>query len=321
MLTKRVKTASMNMETLASTKQELDEIFATVKGRDKRANSSAVKKLDENRWEIAELMVRVIEDTVTVTDPTPLLVQLVDGDIKNQDIFRELDSSLRVVNRSYGTKPLSQRLLYKEFYMQSSMKEVAVEVALEEIAVGSTTASQVTDSIASAIVRYRIAAVLDGIDAAVTAVADRTGVAGYLLRYAGFTQSNLDMAIDGLLDENETPTVMGRHVAMNPAIRGFTGWSDEVTDDLNRRGVIGEYHGANVLTLRDGFSKPDNAHVIRKDRVYLASGEKGAYWQNKDVSFLNYAVVDPRTSTFSTGIRIEDGMLVWDPYRYRVIEV
>lgn len=316
-----VKTASRTIESLAEAKKEMDELFGIVKGKNRKANTSAIKKIDENRFELAELVTSIIEDTVTITDPTPLLVDLIDGDIKNDYLWRELDSSLRVVNRAYGTKPLSQRLLFKEFSMQTSMKEVAVEISLEEIAAGSTTASQVTDAIASAINRYRIAAVLDGIDAGVTAVADRTGVAGYLLRYAGFTQSNLDMAIDGLLDEDATPSVMGRHVAMNPAIRGFTGWSDEVTNELNLRGVIGQYHGANVVTLRDGFSKPDNAHVIRKDRVYLASGTKGAFWMNKDVSFLNWAVVEPRSSTFGTGVRIEDGILVWDPYRYRIIEV
>lgn len=316
-----VKTASRTIESLAEAKKEMDELFGIVKGKNRKANTSAIKKIDENRFELAELVTSIIEDTVTITDPTPLLVDLIDGDIKNDYLWRELDSSLRVVNRAYGTKPLSQRLLFKEFSMQTSMKEVAVEISLEEIAAGSTTASQVTDAIASAINRYRIAAVLDGIDAGVTAVADRTGVAGYLLRYAGFTQSNLDMAIDGLLDEDATPSVMGRHVAMNPAIRGFTGWSDDVTNELNLRGVIGQYHGANVVTLRDGFSKPDNAHVIRKDRVYLASGTKGAFWMNKDVSFLNWAVVEPRSSTFGTGVRIEDGILVWDPYRYRIIEV
>lgn len=318
----RFKTASFAPAELAEAKKELDDIFGIVKVKNsKRVNTNAVKKIEENRYEIAELVTRVIEETVTVTDPTPFMVDLLDGSITDKNVFRELDSSLRVVNRAYGTKPLSQRLLFREFYMQTSMKEVAVEIPLEEIAAGSTTASQITDAIALAITRYRVAAVLSGIDAAVTAVADRTGKAGYLLRYSGFTQGNLDLAIDGLMDESDSPTILGRHVAMNPAIRGFTGYSDDTTNELNQRGVLSRYNGANVVTLRDGTSNANPTHIIGADRVYIVGGQRGAFWQNKDVTFLNWAIVDPRSSTFGTGVRIEDGMLVYDPYRYRVIEV
>jgi hypothetical protein len=314
------KTASRSFSDLNTAKQELNDIFGIVQGANKKIVPSAVRKLDENRYEIAELILTLINDTYLVTDPTPLLVDTVDGDIKNDYVWREMDSNLRVVSRGYGSKPLSQRLTFKEYSISTSMKEIAVEIPLEEIAAGSTTASQVTDAIANAILRYRIAAVLSGIDAGVTAGADRTGVAGYTLRYTGMTQANLDKAIDGLLDESDAPTVFARHIALQPAIRSFTGFSDDVTEEMFRRGVIGQYHGANVTTLKDGFSKVDNSHLIPKNRVYLAGGQKGAKWMQKDVSFLNWSMVDPRTSTFGVGTRLEDGMLMFDPYRYRIVE-
>lgn len=316
------KTASRSFTDLTAAYAELDEIFSIVKpSRGKKAVPSAIRELDNNRYEIAELIISLINDTYILTDPTPFFVDPIDGDIRNDYLWRELDSNLRVVNRSYGTKPLSQRLTFKEYSISTSMKEVAVEIPLEEIAAGSTTASQVTQAIANAILRYRVGTVLDGIDAGVTAGADRTGMSGYTLRYSGLTQANLDKAIDGLLDESDTPAIFGRHVVMNPTIRGFTGFSQDVTTELNRRGVLGVYNGASIVTLKDGFSKVDNSHVIRKDRVYLASGTKGAYWMQKDVNFLNWSMVDPRTSTFGVGTRLEDGMLVYDAYRYRIIEV
>lgn len=317
----KFQTASRSFEDLTAAYAELDDIFNIVKGRNGKKNPSAVKKLEEERYDIAELILNLINDTYILTDPTPLFVDVIDGDIRNDYLWRELDSNLRVVNRSYGTKPLSQRLTFREYSISTSMKELAVEIPLEEIAAGSTTASQVTQAIANAIKRYRVGTVLDGIDAGVTAGADPTGQAGYTLRYTGFTQANLDKAIDGLRDDNDTATVFGRHITLQPTLRGFSGWSEAITDELQRRGVLGQYLGANIVTLKDGFSVVDNSHVIRRDRVYIAGGVKGAYWMQKDVNFLNWAMVDPRTSTFGVGTRLEDGMLVYKPSRYRIIEV
>lgn len=314
------KLASRTPESLDAAKVELDDIFNIVKGKNGVPVASAIKKLDDNRYEIAQLIVSIINDTYTLTDPLPFLVDEITGNIQDKNLWRRMDSNLRVVNRSYGTKPLSQRLTFKEFSMQTSMKEVAVEIPLEEIAAGSTTASQVTDAITSAILRYRVAAVLDGIDAGVTAGADHSGEPGYTLRYTGFTQANLDKAIDGVSDEGDTPTIFGRHVAINPVIRSFTGFSQDILTQLQTRGLLATYNGANIVTLKDGYSNRDGSHAIRRDRVYIASGRKGAYYMTKDVSFLNWAMVDPRSSTFGVGTRIEDGVLVWDPFQYRIIE-
>lgn len=317
----KFQTASRSFTDLTAAYAELDDIFSIVKGKNGKSVPSAVKKLDENRYEIAELILNLINDTYILTDPTPLLADVVDGDFRLDYGWRELDSNLRVVNRSYGTKPLSQRLTFKEYSMSTSMKEIAVELSLEEIAAGSTTASQVTQAIANAIKRYRIANVLDGIDAGVTAGADPTGEAGYTLRYSGFTADNVQKAVDGLRDNSDTATLFGRHVTVQPRLRAFSGWSEGVTEEFQRRGVIGSIYGADVVTLKDQFSEVDDGHVIRRDRVYVTGANKGAYWMQKDVSFLNWAMVDPRTSTFGVGTRLEDGMLVWKPSRYRIIEV
>lgn len=320
MLNYGFKVGKFNAEELQTAKNELDEIFSIVKGKNGKLVPSAVKKLDDNRYDIAELILQVINETYLITDPTPLLVEVVDGDIRNNYLWRELDSTLRVVNRSYGTKPISQRLTFKEHSISTSMKEIAVEIPLEEVAAGSTTPSQVAESMAQAILRYRIAAVLDGIDAGVTSGADLTGESGYTKRYSGLTQANLDKAIDGLLDDSEAVTIFSRHIALAPTLRTFSDFSDEVKDDMTRRGVIGMYHNAQILTLRDQYSQVDASHLISKDRVYLAASRKGAIWMQKDVSFLNWALVDPRSSSFGVGTRLEDGMLVRHQNRYRIIE-
>lgn len=322
------KTASRSAGELKTAKAELDEIFSVVKGSGGKLNPKGVKKLEDNRYEIAELILQLINDTVLITDPLPFLVEPVDGVLGNQYIFQRLDSTLRVVNRSYGSKPLSQRLVFKEFALSTTSKEVAVEIPLEEIAVGRVTASLVADTMAQAIQRYRVKNVLDAIDAGVpAATADHTGKAGYNLRYTDLTQANLDNAIDGLQDENESPTIFARHIAINPKIRTFAGfaagatqWPQTTMEEFVARGAIGTYHGATIVSLRDQFRLADSSHLLAANKAWIGSGKPGAMFQTKDVSFLDWSLVDPRTSTFGVGTRLEDGVLVFDPYQYRIIE-
>lgn len=314
------RTASRTADELKTAKAELDEMFSIVKGANGKMNHKAVRHLEDNRYTIAELILQLVNDTVLVTDPTPFLADVVEGDIRNNYIWQEITSTLRVVNRSYGTKPLSQRLTFKEYSIATSHKEIAVEIELEKIASGRVTPSMVTDAIAETINRYRVTTVLSGIDAGIGSGLDHTGKAGYTLRYTDLTQANLDKALDGLLDESENPIMFGRHIALAPKIRGFTGWSNETLREMEVRGMIGTYHSAKIVSLRDQYHKREGGHLIAGNKAWIASGTKGAKFMTKDVSFLDWAVVDPRTSTFGVGTRLEDGVLVFDPEQYRIIE-
>lgn len=319
----KFRTASRSAEQLTDAKNELNElVISAVRGSNGKYDKRGAAKLHENRFDVAELIVQLIQDEVSVTDVVPLVAEEVDGVFGNQYLFQEMNAALRVQPRAYGSKPLSQRLTWKEFSMTTTMKEVAVELPLEEIAVGRTTPSMVVEEMAGAINRYRMSTVLDALDAAVpAATADRSGVSGYTLRYTGFTKANLDKAIDGMKDDSNSPVIMGRHIALHPAIAGFAGWSEATLEELEKRGQIASYRGAPIVTLEDKFSRKTGKHVLRTDRIYIAGGDKGARFMTKDVSFLNYATLDEKSATFETGVRIEDGLLVWDAYRYRIIEI
>lgn len=317
---------SWDAKKIVECKKELDDLFFAAVGKgERRMNPHAVDILEKDRVDIAQTIVNLVNEEVTSINPLPYLVNEVTGDIRNDYIWQELDSSLRVVSRAYGSKPLSQRLTFKEYSMSTSMKETAVEIPLEEVYSGRQTPSLAASEMALAIVRFRISNVVDLIDAAVpAATADRTGVSGYTLRYTdggALSKTNLDKAIDGLQDEGENVAVIGRHVALFPALRAFQNLSDSVDDDMTRRGVIGMYHGATIVTLRDPYAKRSADHLIRKDRVYVASGIKGAIYMTKPVDFLNWSFTDARTATFGAGIRLEDGVLMYDPYRYRIMEL
>lgn len=312
--------ASRTAEQLKTNREVLDEVFSRVASNGK-INKHELKALNDKRIEVAELLVTVIQDQMISTDPTPMLVDRASSGFGDKTLYQEMRSNLAVVNRAYGTKPLSQRLTALEYNFTTSMKEVAVEVPLEEIAAGRITASQVADAIAFATNRYKVKLVLDAIDSAVTAVADRTGVAGYTLRYSGLTRGNLEKAIDGLADEGTMPTVFGRHIALYPDIRNFTpAWTPDVLRDMELRGQAGMIFGAPVVSMIDQFSKLVGGKVLPSNRVYLASQAKGGVLMEKDVSFLNWAEIDERTAVMTTGIRLEDGVFIHDAHKYRVIE-
>jgi hypothetical protein len=321
------KKASWSDEKIQSCKDELNNLFFEAVGKgEKRMNPHAVDILHEDRIEIAETIINLINQEVTNVNPLPLLVDQVEGDIRNNYIWQELDSSLRVVTRAYGSRPLSQRLTFKEHSMKTEMRETNVEIPLEEVFSGRQTPALAASEMALAITRFRIANTVDLIDAAVpSSTNDRTGITGYTLRYVdsgNLSQANLDAAIDGLQDEGDNITVFGRHVALFPAIRSFTdNVSQDIQTDLFNRGVVAQYHGANILTLKDPYAKRSADHLIRKDRIYVASGTKGAVYMTKPVEFLNYSFVDPKTATFGAGLRMEDGIVMHDAYRYRILEI
>jgi hypothetical protein len=318
------KVANRTPSEIEGHKAELDRIFKSAVGHDKRGriDPKGLRELEDNRFEIAQLVVQLVEDTVSLTDPTPFMVDRRPYNIGDQILFQELRGDLKITKRAYGTKALSQRLTKVEWGMTTTAKEIAVEIPLEEIASGASSASEAVNSIAEAINRYRVQFVLDGIDAGIpAATADHTGVNGFTLRYAGLTKDNLEKALDGLKDDGEAPSIFGRHTALYPNIRNFEGWADDTIRDFDLRGVMGVFQGSPVVTLIDRFSRKHGSHVIRNDRVYIAGGTKGAVLAEVDLSFLNYAETDPRTGVFTTGMRMEEGLLVWNPYAYRIIEV
>jgi hypothetical protein len=307
-------------EKLDEAKKELDDIFySTVSDGKGRFDRRSIQKINNCRFDIAELIVRIVEETFLLTNPIPFLVDEQTGVMGEKKVFQELNSALRMVNRAPGAKPISQRLTYKEWDITTSQKEVAVEIPLEKVAVGRIKPSDVATAMAIAINRNRISTVLTALDSAVDAVSDRTGETGFNLRYTGYTAANFDKAINGMLDDGAQPTIFGRYVALAPALQGFAGWSQDITTELQSRGMVAQYRGAAVVSLLDQYNKFTGDHVVPKDRVYLASGTKGAIIEDRDVSFLDYAVVDERTATFAAGRRVEHGVLVWDKYRYRIV--
>jgi len=318
------KTASQTPEEMKLATDKIIEAFQLVKGPGGEVSRAGMNELKKFEFELGELIFQQVNNVVATTDPTPFLVDVQEGDIRNQYVWQEVASSLQVVDRAYGTKPLSQSLTFSEFGIKTTSKEIVVEVPLEKIASGRYNPGLIAEVIAEAINRYRISFILDNLDTGVTSGADRTGKGGYTVRYTGLTEANLKNAVNGLMDEGVTPTIYGRHIALTP-IQAFAGWattgSDASLREFETRGMIGTFLGAPIVSLKDNFSRRTNSHVIRNDRVYLANGNNKAIYMRKDMSFLDFAEVLPAESVYRVGTRLEDGLLVYDKYGYRIITV
>jgi hypothetical protein len=319
------RTGNWTAEQLRDAKKDLNEAFAPIAEAKSLAkvSTAAMREIEDNKYEIAELVVTVINEQIAQANPLPLIVEEVTGDWRNNYVWSEIQKKLRVDLRSPGSKPLSQfPFSWSEYGMDVQMREVAVELPLELIATGKVTPAMVAETIAQGVLREKISRITEAVSDAITAVPDRTGQSGYVLRYSGFTQPNLDKAIDGLADESDSATVFGRYITLQPTLRAFTGWSDEQNGEIMARGVIGQYHGANILALRDQYGKVwGGSHFLADDKVWVVGGQKGAIHMTQDVSFLNWAEVSTKYASFGTGFRYQDGTLVFDPYRYRILDV
>jgi hypothetical protein len=332
-MNEQFRVGKLTTDEFKEAKELLDASFAPLAEVGKRGSAvtrpSVMKELEDNKYQIGELIVTVINEQITVANPLPLIVDEVSTDWRNDYVWTEIQKSLRVDERSPGSKPLSQLpFSWSEYGMETTQREVAVEVPLETIAKGTITASMVTEVIATGVLRERITRITNALSDAITAIPDRTGVSGYNLRYSGFTQANVDKAIDGLFDESDTATAFGRYITLEPALRAFTvsaGISDRSLgsdDAMFERGVIGVYHGCRFVAVRDQFSKVwGNQHLLSKSLVWMVGAQKGAIYMTQDLSFLDWSELNTKNASFGTGFRFIDGLLVQDPYRYRIFDV
>jgi hypothetical protein len=119
---------------------------------------------------------------------------------------------------------------------------------------------------------------------------------------------------------NSDVFIAGRYYALFP-ILGFTGYSDIAAEEIRQTGMIGRYKGARIIILRDDFNWFYNAATIPADRIYLGGADKGAWMHERDVSQLSYQEVDPEKAWLKNGYRVDFGVTVLQPWKYRVIEI
>ena len=104
------------------------------------------------------------------------------------------------------------------------------------------------------------------------APANTTTVAGI-----GTSQTALDAAIAQVQDESQTGEVVivGRPTVVNQ-IAQFDGFGNETMEEIRRKGMIGVYHGANIITLKN-YKDEDGVPYIPNNELWVMARDTGKF--------------------------------------------
>jgi hypothetical protein len=280
------------------------------------------------RGEAANLIREVVVDTFKLTDPTPIFTERRDGKFGDTYEFTKLINTLRVVEYSPQSLPTAFTPRKGVWTIKSASYELPFTIPLQKIMNGQHDLGEFAVMAAEALRRHYVTLVLTAIDtAAASGAVDlkgrplRTMAAG-----ADVVKAEIDAALRRMNAFNQGVTIFGTRWALDPIYTMIGALSVNLADQLNARGVIGTYRGANIVELSDDFNEYYTAFTsvngIDLDKlIFIASGLSGAILLERDMSGLDYEVFDPRAAQWSSGIRFDHGVLVHTPFRYHIIQL
>ena len=315
----------------ASRAETVEKLAAVQADAMKLLNAGGISKFaaaTEWRGEAAKLIREVVVDTFKMSDPTPIFTERRDAKLGDQHEFTRLFNTLRVVEYSPQSLPTSFTPRKGKWVIKTSSFELPFGIPLAKVMTGQHELGEFAVMAGQALTRHYINLTLTAIDTAcATGVVDlkgravRTAAAG-----ADVLKTEIDAALRRMNAFNSGVTIFGSRWALDP-IYSFAGaLSENLKDELNARGVIGTYRGAKMVEMTDdfntfyaSFSKVNGVDLDKL--IFIASGEPGAILLERDMSGLDYEVLDPRSAQWSSGIRFDHGILVHTPSRYHVIEL
>lgn len=94
---------------------------------------------------------------------------------------------------------------------------------------------------------------------------------------AGISQAALDAAIAKVQDESQSGNVVivGRPTVVNQ-IAGFDGFGPQTQEEITRKGMIGVYHGANIITLKN-YKDEDGTPYIPNNELWVMARDTGKF--------------------------------------------
>lgn len=282
----------------------------------------------EWRGAAATLIREVVVDTFKMTDPTPIFTTRKDAKLGDKHEFTKLVNTLRVVEYSPQSLPQSFTPRKGVWTIKSASYELAFGIPMHKVMTGQHTIGEFASMAAEALTRHYVALTLTAIDTAcATGVNDLKGRAVRTIAGgADVTKTELDAALRRMSAFNSGITIFGSRWALQPIYDFVGAISESLKDELAARGVIGQYKGAKLVEIQDDYNEfyASWSKVNGRDLdklIFIASGEPGAILLERDMSGLNYEVLDPRSGQWQSGIRFDHGILVHTPSRYHVIQL
>jgi hypothetical protein len=282
------------------------------------------------RYEAAALVREAVINQFALTDPTPIFTTRMSGTSGDTYEFESLVNTLRVVEYSPASSPQIFTPRKTKYPIKTGQFELAYGIDLQKVMNRQMSIGDFANMAAEAIARHYQNFVLTAINVGcASGVTDargravRTAAAG-----ATVTKAELDAAIRRITSVNGSGvTIFGARFALDPIFDYASAASgDLVKDELNARGVVGTYRGARLVELGDDFNEFyqawGNASGIDLEKLlFITSGTPGAILLEKDLSALSWEELDPRLAMWSSGVRMDMGVLVHNPAAYHVIQL
>lgn len=291
-----------------------------------RGGVTAFANANEWRGEAAALVRESVEDVFRMTDPTAIFCEV--RQIQHGDTyeFEKLFNTMRVVEYAPGSDPEIFTPRKGKYPIKTASHQLNYGIDLEALYTRQHTIGTFVEHAAQALVRHRMETVLTAVN-----IATQTPFLGDPLRTVAagsdVQKGEIDAALRRMYKYNAGVTIFGTRNALYPLYEiGVELGGDESKEELLRRGVIGVYRGAKLVEINDEYNEyyQSFTKIGAKDvsqYLFLAAGTKGAVFLEKDLSMLDWEVMDPRSARWEFGTRFEHGILVHSPYRFHVIEL
>lgn len=308
-----MRVAKRTKEELAEAKAALNESFRRFKSVGQIAADTGFC------YTVSELVRQLAIDEFSLSDPSPLFVNRATASLGQTLEVEEVINTMKAVRRHPGGHPLAFTPTKRKFPISTKQYDLPFAMDLEKIIRRQLEPSVFAEHAAQALSRVTVSTVLGAIDAAAT------GTDHYGRNLAASVGTNIDATtLDGVLrslgDVNSDVFIAGRYFALFP-IMGFTGYSNEIINEIHAQGMIGRYKGAKVVVLKDDFNFYYNNATVPANKIYVGGGDKGAWLHERDVSALNYQSLDPEKAWLKNGFRVDFGVTVLQPWKYRVVTI
>lgn len=292
----------------------------------KEGGVDAVKAEPKFLMNLAKLVRESVEDEFALIDPTPIFCNTASYGLGDTIEIEQKHSTLRVVKYSPQSHPLIFSPVKSKYTFSTSMYELAYGIELIKVMVGTHSVEEFVGHAAQAMARHTLKLVLGAINTAcATGATDQRGRAlRTMAAGADVAKAELDAAIRRM---GAGVRVFGARWALEPIMEfAQAAGGDDLKSEWVRRGKIGSYRGATLISVEDEFDvyRQQFTQIGGKDwekLIFLASPVKGATYYERDMNALQWSELDSKTATFEAGLRMDHGVFVSQPWRYHVIEL
>lgn len=253
---------------------------------------------------IARKVINVAVDQVAFeNDIIPLVLPIANVNPGDTYVTDELSGPM-IYQGSYGAPVQMSRPNVQRFTVTTSLKEVGIELVLQQIAAGKYSPSELGDYTAKLAVAWRNRMLFTNTLSGLTAY--QSGGARYVSAPT-LSAKDIEGGLAKLSDEADPKVFVGRRKAVH-ALSQLSGFSDETKREFEVNGKLGRYIGAQVVQVY-GYQDNDYGLVypMLTDDLWLFSSQPAGVWVTA-AGLRTTSETIARSETLNMYFRWDDGV-------------